>query len=170
MLEGQAGAASLDLARRSPGIGHRCGHGVPARAVGHSYQGAGRSGVVGEPGPAEHHVGPDLLGHAALERGPGRGPAEVAGAGCRGSLICGIAIEDPVGRLLDGLPARAPAQVSQQGLVDLLRRHRRGGWCGPLGGRPERSEPHHDARSAEPALAAACGHQRGGPAVPLLIG
>jgi hypothetical protein len=148
----------LDLAGRRPRRRQRLGHRV-AVAVHHRDQGVGGAPVVGEAGIAQHHGGTHPLEYSAFEGGPGRGGPQIAPGGrlrIRGPAV----VQDGVGGLPDRLPAGAPAQVGQQGLVDAV-----------VGDRAvQRGEAHHDARGAESALAAAAGHQGPGPRLAVGVG
>ncbi len=160
-LQGQAGAPTLHPAGLGPGLGQRLGHHVAARAVGHGHQGAGRSGVVGEPGPTQDHGGTDVLGHAPFEGGP-RGRRLVQVAGRRWPTASGRR------------PPRARRAASSM-VCHPVHRHRWASrawsiWLGHRSTGPGPSQggqPHDDARGAEAALAAAGGHQGVRPPVPL---
>ena len=67
--------------------------------------------VVGEPAVTAGHVGTDGLGGAAFQFGSPRGGAERTGR----VRVSGIALD----RLVDGLPAGAPAEVRGKGAVDV---------------------------------------------------
>ena len=132
-------------------------------------QRVGRGGVVGEAGVAEDHLGPRGLEGRALRLGPpGRQQRSRGAEGPPGRHLAApgwrvAGAERVAGRVDDGLPAGAAAQVGAQGRFDVAPRRRRR--------RPalaERGEAHHDAGRAEAALAGAAGDEGGGPAVALL--
>ena len=144
------GASTLDLARGLAGLGQGGPHGVAPSHVRYGHQRiAGRS-VVGEAAGPGRHVGPDPLWPAALQLGPTGGGGEVSGR--NGGA-------QPDGRLVDGAPARAPAEVGGQGPV-----HR--GLVGEVHAlAPGAFQPHDDAGRAEAALAGPGGAEGVGPGV-----
>ena len=107
----------------------------------------GRS-VIGEAGVAEDDLGTRRLEGRALELGPPRGEQRVTLGWFGGEW----GAEGEAGRLDDGLPAGAAAEMGPQCRLDRVR----AGWGGS---RLERGQPHQDARRAESALAGPGGRE-----------
>ena len=154
--QGHRAVATLDPS--APGPGGAEGRGE-RRIHPELDQRAGRHRVVGEAAPTEDHVGPRRLESRPLELGPPRGQHRIpwmAGERARRAVDAQRAARG----LHDGLPARAPAQMGAQGRLDAAARR----W--PTRARRfERSQPEHDAGSAEAALAGPVLDEGGGPAV-----
>ncbi len=128
--------------------------------AGHGDEGVAGSDVVGKAAAAEGYVEADALAAATLELGAPGGRVEI---GPRRRDASGRRRVDHLGRrrvdrLVHGLPARAPAQVGGEPTVDV------GATGAALG--EQRRRPHHDARSAEPALRSARADERAGECVP----
>ena len=144
------------LSRRGPGLLGRAGHDESSGSVRQGHRGVARGRVVGERPGAEGDLGPHPLGRPPFDRrttgGGGHVPAREVGSPWSS--------EGQAGRFDHRLPTRAPAQVSQQGLVDLGVGNSSGRI---VAGVAQRGEPHDDAGGAEPALAGAGGSERGSP-------
>ena len=147
-------APALHLAGRGPGLGQRLAHHPAAVAVGHGDEGVGRRGVVGEPPWPERHLGPDRAGAPP--------PSIVArrAAAARSRAGRGVGHRPP-------RPIRRPRRSSASPCTGT------GGPAAPgrrrpgrrrARPRPQRGEPHDDARRAEPALAGTGGAEGVGPA------
>ncbi len=158
---------TLHLAGLAPGLGQASRHRVAAPAVRHRHQRVGGAGVVGEPGPSPRTTsGPDPLGHSPLEGGPGRRRHPRSRSGGRRRR--------PDHRTVE--PGRPPRRWSASRCTGTggpagprsICRH---GSRAPVRGAPDAAaSAHDDPGRAEPALAAARGHQGVRPALPSATG
>ena len=179
MVQPQAAPPPLHLAGQGPGRSNRFGQGIVTGTVGHRGQGAGRTGIVGESGPAEDR-GRYRPPGAPRPRGR-RGRRRDAGHAGRGLPHPGRPSgERPGQRLLrwsatrctgTGGPAGpgrlAPPRVDAAGPTGPAEPR---GPAGPIPGRRSWARAASlidDARGAEAALAGAGGHKGRHPPFPL---